>query len=200
MTACPKKDTPKNDLRWRRTERLLLEALAQELERVPLDKVKVVRLCEIAEVSKAAFYAHFRDIYDLADAFVDAAVARTLDALGPVTPTAPDGTGFAARCVRALRSEEQAAFLRIAGEPRMMPRYLDRLCAEVEARVSADAPRPLSPTERIAATYAVSGAIAAIQTHPEMPDDILAGILSQLMEQTLGAVGIENRPHRQTAR
>ncbi|MEI3376354.1 MAG: TetR/AcrR family transcriptional regulator [Coriobacteriales bacterium] len=190
MTVRPKRDATKNDLRWRRTEKLLLKAFEQELEGTPLDKVKVVAVCETAEVSKAAFYAHYQDIYDLADAFVDAAVQRMLDSLGPATSTTPDGMGFAHRCVQALRSEEQKAFVRIADENRMMPRYLERIYAEVEARVSQDVSHPLAPADRIAGTFALSGAIATVMAHPEVPDDVLEDILSQLMAQTMDALDI----------
>ncbi len=188
MIARPRRDAAKNDLRWRRTEKLLLKAFEQELGCTPLDKVKVVAVCETAEVSKAAFYAHYQDIYDLADAFVDAAVQRTLDSMGPATPTVPDGMGFVYRCVQALRSEEQKAFVRIADENRMMPRFLERICSEVEMRVSQGVSHPLNPSDRIAVTFILSGAIATVLSHPEVPDDVLADILARLMEQALGAV------------
>lgn len=184
MAAHAKKSADRNDLRWRRTEKLLLGALGQELEHTPLDKVKVITVCETAEVSKAAFYAHFHDIYDLADAFIDAAARKTIEAMMPASSTDFGGAEFVSRCVRALRNEEQAAFVRIAGANRMIPRYLDRIYAEAEARVMQSTSRPLSPAEQIAMTYILIGTIGTIQAHPEIPDDILASTLAQLTRRT----------------
>ena len=33
----------------------------------PLEKITVKELCELAEISKATFYLHYKDIYDLSD-------------------------------------------------------------------------------------------------------------------------------------
>lgn len=58
------------DLRYRRTERFLFEAFGAALRERPLDKITVTSLAAAADINKATFYLHYRDIYDLAEAYV----------------------------------------------------------------------------------------------------------------------------------
>lgn len=59
----------KNDLRWQRTERNLMAAFKEELAARPLDKISVTALAKAADINKATFYLHYRDVYDLAAAY-----------------------------------------------------------------------------------------------------------------------------------
>lgn len=55
------------NIRHQETERALQEALLALLARKRLDAVTVRELCEMAQVNKATFYRHYKDIYDLAE-------------------------------------------------------------------------------------------------------------------------------------
>lgn len=53
------------DLREKKTKRSISNAFLQIRSKKPLEKITVKELCELAEISKATFYLHYRDIYDL---------------------------------------------------------------------------------------------------------------------------------------
>ncbi len=53
------------DLRIRRTKRLLLDSLMQLLQEKSFEKIGVNDICERAMVHRATFYNHFDDKYDL---------------------------------------------------------------------------------------------------------------------------------------
>lgn len=55
----------KEDLRVRRTKKLLADALKDLMAEKPFEKIKVVDICEKALVHRATFYAHFEDKYQL---------------------------------------------------------------------------------------------------------------------------------------
>ncbi len=55
----------KEDLRIKKTRKLLTLALFELLEKTPFEKVSVVDICEKAMVHRATFYAHFEDKYHL---------------------------------------------------------------------------------------------------------------------------------------
>ena len=73
--------TTKGDLRWRRSEKRIMEAFAEGLETRPIKKISVTWLAERAEINKATFYLHYHDIYDLLSAYVDAQVKVIADQL-----------------------------------------------------------------------------------------------------------------------
>ncbi len=55
------------DLREKKTKRSLHNAFLEIRSKKPLEKITVKELCERAEISKATFYLHYRDIYDISD-------------------------------------------------------------------------------------------------------------------------------------
>ena len=59
------------DLREKKTLRAIRTAFLQLRGQRPLEKITVKELCELAEISKATFYIHYRDLYDLSDRLTD---------------------------------------------------------------------------------------------------------------------------------
>ena len=55
------------DLRTKKTLRSIKNAFIELRARKPLERITVKELAELAEVSKATFYLHYHDIYDLSD-------------------------------------------------------------------------------------------------------------------------------------
>lgn len=61
----PNTSQPPEDLRVRRTYKLLWEALLSLLEQRPFELISVTEICEKAMVHRVTFYKHFEDKYDL---------------------------------------------------------------------------------------------------------------------------------------
>ncbi|MEH7249263.1 TetR/AcrR family transcriptional regulator [Neobacillus niacini] len=59
------KTLKKADTRNKRTQKLLSNALLSLLNSRSFDSISVIDICEEAEVSRATFYVHFKDKYDL---------------------------------------------------------------------------------------------------------------------------------------
>ena len=57
------------DLRQKKTLAAIRTAFLELLGKKPLEKITVKELAEKAQISKATFYLHYQDIYDLAGAF-----------------------------------------------------------------------------------------------------------------------------------
>jgi AcrR family transcriptional regulator len=73
-----------SDLRVRRTQKLLREALIALIEERGFDVITVGEIAERAMVSRAAFYRHYQDKYDLVEKIFEemvAAVNREIDPL-----------------------------------------------------------------------------------------------------------------------
>lgn len=61
----------KEDLRIRRTKKLLSNALFELIKKKPFDKVSVCDICDAAMVHRATFYSHFSDKYELLTYSID---------------------------------------------------------------------------------------------------------------------------------
>lgn len=55
----------KENRRVRYTRLALRESLLAQLEKAPLNKITVTRVCEMADVNRSTFYLYYKDVYDL---------------------------------------------------------------------------------------------------------------------------------------
>ena len=55
----------KTDARVRYTQKVLKDSLLQLLEKKPVNKITVKEVCELAELNRATFYAHYTDGFAL---------------------------------------------------------------------------------------------------------------------------------------
>ena len=73
---------PANNLRVRRTQKLLREALIDMIEEKGFDALTVGEITERAMVSRAAFYRNYQDKYDLVEQIFEEAMSTLLNAVG----------------------------------------------------------------------------------------------------------------------
>lgn len=65
------KPIKKEDLRVRRTKRLLSNALFELIKKKSFEKITVCDICDVAMVHRATFYSHFSDKYELLNYSMD---------------------------------------------------------------------------------------------------------------------------------
>lgn len=77
---------PANNLRVRRTQKLLREALIDLIEERGFDALTIGELTERAMISRAAFYRNYQDKYDLVEQIFEEAMSTLLNAVGEMGP------------------------------------------------------------------------------------------------------------------
>lgn len=77
---------PSADLRVRRTQKLLREALVELIEERTFDRLTVGEIAERAMVSRAAFYRNYRDKFDLVERIFDDAMDELVGAVSEGEP------------------------------------------------------------------------------------------------------------------
>jgi AcrR family transcriptional regulator len=77
---------PVNNLRVKRTQKLLREALIELIEERGFDALTIGELTERAMVSRAAFYRNYQDKYDLVEQIFEEAMSALLGAIGEMGP------------------------------------------------------------------------------------------------------------------
>lgn len=75
-----------SNLRVRRTQKLLREALIEVIEERGFDALTISELTERAMVSRAAFYRMYQDKYDLVEQIFEEAMSALLNAVGESYP------------------------------------------------------------------------------------------------------------------
>ncbi|MET9070304.1 TetR/AcrR family transcriptional regulator, partial [Streptosporangium sandarakinum] len=85
-----KDGVPSGDRRVRRTRAALARALLELAEERDLSRISVSDVAERAGVSRTAFYDHYRDVHELAEA---ACTAMIDDLIGLLPASGPDPEG-----------------------------------------------------------------------------------------------------------
>lgn len=73
------------DLRTKRTHKLLKDSLFSLLSKKSFDEVKVIDICELAMVHRATFYSHFADKYELLEYCIKEVEKEIICNLRPTT-------------------------------------------------------------------------------------------------------------------
>jgi AcrR family transcriptional regulator len=73
---------PEKNLRVRRTQKLLREALIELIEERGFEALTIGEITERAMVSRAAFYRNYQDKYDLVEQIFEEAMSALLNAVG----------------------------------------------------------------------------------------------------------------------
>ena len=69
------------DIRIEKTERAIKQAFMELRREKPVEKIRVKELCDRACINKSTFYAHYQDIYALANAMEDEMVHAVVESL-----------------------------------------------------------------------------------------------------------------------
>lgn len=67
------------DLRARKTKKSIKNAFIRLRSKKPLERISIKELAEEAEISKATFYLHYHDIYDLSDSLQKEVISDVLN-------------------------------------------------------------------------------------------------------------------------
>ena len=73
------------DIRIEKTERAIKQAFMELRRENPVEKIRVKELCDRACINKSTFYAHYQDIYALANAMEDEMVQAVVESLPRLT-------------------------------------------------------------------------------------------------------------------
>jgi AcrR family transcriptional regulator len=188
---------PSENLRVRRTRKLLREALLELVEDRGFERVTVKAITERAMISRAAFYRAHWSKYDLVQQIFDEA----MDALYGALPENPDATprdrwaGFFAHVAEYDRLYR--ALLGARGSPWFAARMRAKLTERITLHLSPDArPGDLVPT--LVAGMLVDAVTWWLNQDPRPAREQIAAQTDRLAVAMLTAAGAS--PHRRRPR
>lgn len=203
----------KNELRYQGTELQLMDAFSQAIVQRPLDRITVTGLAADAGISKAAFYLHYRDVHDLAEAFAADYALDQVESLGYRADFIRDPQRFARGFLADLSRDGIGAALVENG---LEPVYLDELTDDLIDALCADGllPDVASPSYeggegeradegavlrlRMTARFVFHGMASLAFRYPDHPEEFaqVAGTLLQALQADAGFTGAESRARR----
>lgn len=94
------------DLRTKKTRRSIKNAFLQLRARKDIERITVKELADLAEISKATFYLHYHDVYDLSDELEKEVIQSCLDSIPHPEYIHDRNTEFVREMVHAFNSQQ----------------------------------------------------------------------------------------------
>lgn len=177
----------KTDMRWIRTERHLLSAFGEAIETTPIEKITVTGVSRAAEVNKATFYLHYRDIFDLAQSYVDQLARDTVEELGDASVLFSEPRRFVSTLMKALADEEKTRTTEAIAKNNLIPHYMSALIANLNDALRSVRPVPDDLRSRATLSFFLHGVMGTLgqfrnDNDREELTEIIGGLVEVLME------------------
>lgn len=106
------------DLRQKKTLAAIRTAFLELLGKKPLEKITVKELAEKAQISKATFYLHYQDIYDLAERLQAEVIGEIYQSIAHPDLVLTDQPAFTRELFLAFRSHNKLSRILFSGSRR----------------------------------------------------------------------------------
>lgn len=144
------------DKRQMKTTRSICNAFLEIRSKKPLERITIKEIAELAEISKATFYLHYKDIYDLSDYLQGQVIRDVLNNLCNPMSIMENPQGF----VRELSNEFYAKknIIDILFSGSQFSRLPENLETEIKKKIFAIKPEWKNSAEvNIKLTYCIIG-------------------------------------------
>lgn len=160
------------DIRIEKTERAIKQAFMEQRTHKPLEKIKIKDLCALANINKSTFYAHYEDIYALADAMEKEAINNVLSSLPAIEPNdlRDRAEWLTQELFHAFVKEQEAVNILFSGS--RQGGFINGLEQEMRRRIAENDPTfTADPARGIMLSFCVQGCYYAFTNHCGQMDE-----------------------------
>lgn len=175
------------DLREKKTKQSITNAFLLLRKDRPLERIRVKELAELAQISKATFYLHYRDIYDLSDKLQDEVIQSILTGIAHPEHYVTDPRSFLDELCGMFYAQQGLIEILFSGmQANVLPMRIER-----ELRMFVHELLPdMDPKLDVMLTYQIQGGFYAYQLHHkkygvEQTVELMAGAAEAILDRCL---------------
>ncbi len=150
------------DLREKKTKRSITNAFLELRSKKALERITVKELAELAEISKATFYLHYKDLYDLSEQLQEEVIQNILANIAHPEYYLTDGVAFTRELFYAFHSEQHLIETLFSGtQNAVLPMRIE---TELHKFIRKQHPE-MSKEEEMRLTYNIYGGYSVYQRY-----------------------------------
>lgn len=173
------------DLRVIKTKRSIRTALLRLLEEKPIDTITIKELCATAEVSKPAFYYHYKNTYEVIAEIEDDVIKDITGKIGSTDISDFGTTSFVTSFGRSVFNSPLRVVL--AEEP-LCQDFRSRLLSSLTEEFNLRWNSGKTGKKALAITFAFNGLLGSMELLDETHYMQAAPALAEIMNKTLAAL------------
>lgn len=157
------------DQRKLKTRQSIEEAFLQLRKEKSVEQISVTELSRLARISKATFYLHYRDIFDLSEKMQTAAIKQVLDQISISISVMDHWPEFAKEMMGIMDQDNTVLTILFSGsQMAMVPILLEN---QIRERILEQSPELKTDSElSIRLTYHIQGSYHAYLRHAHHTD------------------------------
>ena len=173
------------DLREKKTKRSIKNAFIKLRSTKPLERITIKELVESAEISKATFYLHYRDIYDLSDSLQKELIQNILQSLEQPELFLTDTTAFTSALFYAFSNHHSMIEILFSGsQSAILPLSIEKELKEYIFKIIPSARD--NAKFNILLTYQILGGYHAYQQYyPHYGIDYIVDVIKEITGNSL---------------
>ena len=173
------------DLREKKTKRSIKNAFIKLRSTKPLERITIKELVESAEISKASFYLHYRDIYDLSDSLQKELIQDILQSLDQPKLFLSDTTAFTSALFYAFSDHHSMIEILFSGsQSAILPLSIEKELKEYIFKIIPSARD--NAKFNILLTYQILGGYHAYQQYyPNYGIDYIVDVIKEITGNSL---------------
>ena len=173
------------DLREKKTKRSIKNAFIKLRSTKPLERITIKELVESAEISKATFYLHYRDIYDLSDSLQKELIQEILQSLDQPELFLSDTTAFTSALFYAFSNHHSMIEILFSGsQSAILPLSIEKELKEYIFKIIPSARD--NAKFNILLTYQILGGYHAYQQYyPNYGIDYIVDVIKEITGNSL---------------
>ena len=173
------------DLREKKTKRNIKNAFIKLRSTKPLERITIKELVESAEISKATFYLHYRDIYDLSDSLQKELIQDILQSLDQPELFLTDTTAFTSALFYAFSAHHSMIEILFSGsQSAVLPLSIEKELREYIFKIIPSARD--NAKFNILLTYQILGGYHAYQQyHQNYGIDYIVDVIREITSNSL---------------
>lgn len=169
------------DLRIEKTKKNIINSFIELRSQKPLEKIRVIELCEKAQINKSTFYSHYHDIYDLQEKLEDETIQSCLAIFHPGA-ILYDITLFCHEFYQVFTSHEH--LLSILFPSNRSSIMIEKICSELIKLIYEQYPIfKNNPTFNTILCYRLYGSCYAFKENKQFGEKKVVEVITKLCSQ-----------------
>lgn len=170
------------DLRVKKTKSAIINSFLELRSKKPLERITVKELSDLAQINKATFYLHYKDIYDLSETLENELLDNVLDSIMHPNAVLSEPKEFIRELIDGFIANQTLIDIIFSNDRRGI--MVDRLESKIREFLFQNYPQCKDvPEINLLLSYIIKGGFYAFTDNPQYSTDDRAEIISEMSEQ-----------------
>ena len=170
------------DLRVKKTKSAIINSFLELRSKKPLERITVKELSDLAQINKATFYLHYKDIYDLSESLENELLDNVLGSIRHPNAVLAEPKIFIRELIEGFIVNQTLIDIIFSNDRRGI--MVDRLEGKIREFLFDNYPQCKDvPEINLLLSYIIKGGFYAFTDNPQYSTDERAEIISEMSEQ-----------------